>query len=158
MGKKCFNKPQTICWDCSNACGNRCSWSKDLVPVDGWTVEETSTGVRVTACPQFRRDSAISKKDPDELDTDGCIELLKAAGRLMYTDYISGEGVYKYDRHMPETIMETMKKNRREIERFILSDCGRKMLMITNPESVVHELRRLAEIHDANEMEVDEYV
>lgn len=59
----------TLCWTCEKACG-RCSWSKDFLPVDGWSAIPTkilvlntkSNGVReriftdsfdVYYCPEF---------------------------------------------------------------------------------------------------------
>jgi len=54
----------TLCWICKNATGG-CSWSHDLVPVEGWTVEETGAPtylatkkrliptVCVVKCPEF---------------------------------------------------------------------------------------------------------
>lgn len=151
MKKKNFNKPQTLCWDCGNACNNGCSWSKELKPVAGWATEETSTGLRVIACPEFRQDDR-QRNRPENFDTDGCIEMLKAAGRLMYSDYVAGEGVHKYDRDdPPETIMDAMKKNRRDIENFLLSDYGRTLMMITNPESIIEMLQKRAEAYDEAE-------
>lgn len=60
------NKPQTICWDCANACGG-CSWSDHWQhsPVDGWTaIRSDITGKDVTVesyivldCPEFERDA-----------------------------------------------------------------------------------------------------
>ena len=56
----------TICWDCANAANNGCSWSKHLVPVDGWTavptVKKQFKGEKmhtflVIRCPAFERDA-----------------------------------------------------------------------------------------------------
>ena len=54
-------KSQQLCWDCAKATG-RCSWSRRLEPVPGWTatkVERLShtgeivEGTQITACPEF---------------------------------------------------------------------------------------------------------
>lgn len=62
-------KHSTICWNCKKACGG-CSWSRDFVPVDGWSAIPTkvlvlntkSNGAReriftdsfdVYYCPEF---------------------------------------------------------------------------------------------------------
>lgn len=57
------NKPHSLCELCRNACG-KCSWSADLIPVDGWTAEETVLSelynplrsYHVSACPLFQAD------------------------------------------------------------------------------------------------------
>lgn len=58
----------TLCWDCARACGG-CSWSKKLIPMEGWEVAETEIRAqrgdriviqqtyRVIACPGFLRDA-----------------------------------------------------------------------------------------------------
>lgn len=77
MGKVGFQKKDSLCWDCKNACG-KCSWSAadpatgELLfqPVPGWTAEEVqrtentySSNVvvtyRVIDCPLFERDEKL---------------------------------------------------------------------------------------------------
>lgn len=58
-------KPETICWNCANACG-KCSWSDGtFTPVEGWQAEHTKVrnakfcyieSYRVISCPQFKSD------------------------------------------------------------------------------------------------------
>ena len=51
----------TLCWNCKNASGGGCSWSKSFIPVDGWDAKRgyINTGGRhletytVVACPKF---------------------------------------------------------------------------------------------------------
>lgn len=50
---------ETLCWYCANACGG-CSWSKKLVPVDGWVTTPRGPGEDVVACPQFMADGRAS--------------------------------------------------------------------------------------------------
>lgn len=54
-------KKRTLCWNCSKATGG-CSWSKSLLPVDGWDAEETDVSFKVNACPEFEKDN--TKKVP----------------------------------------------------------------------------------------------
>lgn len=79
---KSGGKSDTICWDCQNAvpdkCGHGCSWSRKLIPVDGWTAKGTrirQKGVNaqgycgsyiVIRCPQFVPEGSIL----DEMDND----------------------------------------------------------------------------------------
>lgn len=52
------------CWDCHRATGG-CSWSDSLIPVEGWTAEDTKRirgdktveHVMVIKCPLFVRDA-----------------------------------------------------------------------------------------------------
>ena len=48
------------CWTCKNACGG-CSWSREFIPVDGWTAEEThiksnvgyEESYKIIKCPEY---------------------------------------------------------------------------------------------------------
>lgn len=59
---------QTLCWNCTKATGG-CSWSKYLLPVDGWEAEETFISndrvksFKVNKCPCFKSDKQIKIKD-----------------------------------------------------------------------------------------------
>ena len=59
--KKVPIKPSTICWDCSNARGNGCSWFRSHTPVDGWAAQESemygSKSYTVSECPEFEKDA-----------------------------------------------------------------------------------------------------
>ena len=148
MAGKDFEKDQTICWGCANACNNGCSWSRGLVPVEGWTVKEVHPGISVMSCPQYKKDDRKNSR-PNDFDNDGCLELLKAIGRTMYKDYIEGEGRYKSG--CPEEKNDTIVKNRKDTEHFLTSKYGRTLMMLTDPESTIQELRLMAEIHDESE-------
>ncbi len=145
----CMNN-ETLCWNCANACSNGCSWSRELVPVDGWDAVETRKGYLVKACPQFEKET-VRVRSASDLDTDGCIELLKAAGATMYRDYMDGTGFYERDYSHPETLKDTIRKNRRAIEVFLKSDHGRRLMMLTDPESVIRALRQHAMKYDESE-------
>lgn len=60
MNTGAFPISNTICWDCANATGG-CSWSKSLVPVEGWkaikTKKQTVESYAVYDCPEFKRDA-----------------------------------------------------------------------------------------------------
>ena len=57
MNKSSYNiSDATICWNCAKATGH-CSWSENLVPVKGWTAEETKESYVVRACPLFEQDA-----------------------------------------------------------------------------------------------------
>ena len=61
---------ETLCWKCANAVPNRdgtrgCSWSRKLIPVDGWTAIKTRKkskdkyvmcSYEVLDCPEFVSD------------------------------------------------------------------------------------------------------
>ena len=59
--RKIVVKPKTICWDCSNARGNGCSWFRSHTPVDGWKAVKTELrggyydyeSYLVQHCPEF---------------------------------------------------------------------------------------------------------
>lgn len=58
-------RKESLCWSCDNACGS-CSWSKALIPVEGWkatpvrikaNIEANKyiTGYIVEFCPEFKQ-------------------------------------------------------------------------------------------------------
>ena len=62
---ECWENKSTLCWECKHATNKygKCSWSKELKPVEGWTAEgyittETCYNVstewyKVIECPLF---------------------------------------------------------------------------------------------------------
>lgn len=50
-----FNTKVTLCWNCANAVpdkeGHGCSWSRRLIPVEGWTVQKKTN--LVLECPEY---------------------------------------------------------------------------------------------------------
>lgn len=53
VSKKKVKVMQTLCWTCSNACNNGCSWSYKLKPVKDWTARETDMGYLIEKCPEY---------------------------------------------------------------------------------------------------------
>ena len=63
------SKKETLCWTCQNACGN-CSWSSNLVPVDGWKARNTKVKSHPTyynsffveECPEYSKDKVRKRR------------------------------------------------------------------------------------------------
>lgn len=59
---KNFSTIQALCWSCAKSANSGCSWSKDLTPVEGWTVMTAKradggrmvTMTKVLSCPEFQ--------------------------------------------------------------------------------------------------------
>lgn len=75
MDRSVFTKPKTLCWDCANAVpdkkGHGCSWSRDLIPVKGWTAKQgkyNQSSYRVEKCPEFKVDDTPSKVSVQTLE------------------------------------------------------------------------------------------
>ena len=122
-----WNKPKSICWECANACNNRCSWSEALVPVEGWDAEPTvcNGGLEsylVKSCPQFVQDSPESRIR--DIDTDGCLALIGKLLEMTHDDYVKGT--------------DTAGK---EIERFIRGRGASSLHQIQEPGKVIQKLR-----------------
>lgn len=139
----------TLCMSCGKACG-ACSWSKELIPVDGWTANKTRNGFMVRECPEYKADGD-DRGRPENFDTDGCIELLKAVGSRMRSDYMEGIGPCPRDYMHPETVQETVRRNRITIEKFLRSKYGKRLMMLTNPDEVIDRLREMAAKYDMAE-------
>ena len=51
------------CWTCEKCFGG-CSWSRDFIPVEGWTAEETyipengehAKSYKIISCPEYRKE------------------------------------------------------------------------------------------------------
>ena len=62
-----------LCWTCANAVPDGkhgCAWSRDLLPVKGWTAKKRRnaefTTYQITACPEYIKDSPQTKREADE--------------------------------------------------------------------------------------------
>ena len=97
-------------------------------------------GWMVTECPEFVEDDERRGR-PESFDYDGVMKLLEAMMKQMRDDYIWGRGQFK-----------KRAENRQAIERFLMSNHGRKMLQLTDPEEVIRQLRVLAKRHDTEMM------
>ena len=73
------------CFSCGN-CIDGCSWSRDLIPVEGWIAEkiERNNSYKIFWCPEFNPES----KDR-ELDYNGSVRLLTAIAGMAANDYRS---------------------------------------------------------------------
>lgn len=116
-----------LCFTCARSCGG-CSWSRELIPVPGWTAVRTLDArgrpysYAVSACPEYVREGSRWR----DLDEPGCTRLLEAMVRQMRDDYRRGPV-----------------KERQAIRRFLRSDRGRKMLQLSDVEKVIEGLDAL---------------
>lgn len=58
-----------LCFSCAKACGN-CSWSSQLIPVDGWIAENTvlPNGIEsfaISKCPEYEFDGLCTNGNGD---------------------------------------------------------------------------------------------
>ena len=147
---------ETLCISCRKACRQRCNWTRENKPVDGWVAEysKTKDSYCVISCPEFEPGRGL----PRELDTEGCLRLLERAAELMREDYVYGRGlrtltndekqkqkIAKRNRKTTvRTPAEIRAENRKDIERFIRSKAGGDLLDLSEPEEVIGMLRKLA--------------
>ena len=70
------NEKETLCWTCkwsTNPKGNKCTWSKNFIPVKGWNAKKTLLELYsprglfesyiVKECPLYERDSNMNCDD-----------------------------------------------------------------------------------------------
>ena len=140
---------ETLCVFCARACNKGCNWSANLEPVDGWTVEENTQGVRVIACPWFVKETEETRKNM-RIDTQGMMHLMEAMAKQMREDYIHGIGPYDHRENRkkvhPMTRAEVRNENRKIIERWLVKGRGAKMLNLTeeSTKTVIRQLRVMA--------------
>ena len=84
-GEVHISMEQSLCWECGNACTNGCSWSKSLIPVEGWiaNVSKDNDSFQVLQCPEYKQDERIK-----ELDDGGVNELAAGIMRQIINEYI----------------------------------------------------------------------
>lgn len=134
---------EQLCFSCRKACRSRCSWTRDGVPPDGSAYVKNRNGYLITKCPEFEEGRGL----PRELDTEGTIRLMQSALQYMRDDYVRGYG--------PNTITDRyhqrrfdIPKNRLHIEKWLTSKQGRQLTELSDPETVIIMLRKLARRHD----------
>jgi len=162
---------ETICIECKYQCSHRCSWAWEFVPVPGWTAIETKTGYDVYECPHFVKGRGLPRSG---FDTDGVIACLQALMERTKDDYIRGvdlnvneDGVQTRGKDKSrrkrtrksfyyeiENAAEIRAANRKRIEAWIRGD-GQKMMMLSDPEAVIDQLRRFAKKYEAERAEMD---
>lgn len=167
------NGNETLCFTCAKACTKKCSWSSEFIPVNGWTALSTRNGYFVSHCPEYVCDTIEDGEHKGErkeehklsdIDNSGAMKLLEALAYQMRDDYVKGHGPYSGykikglpSRNRPcvdmrfSSVAEIRAANRKLIEKFIVSESGKKMLQFENPEEVIRQLRVLAR-HYENEM------
>lgn len=126
----------TLCWGCAKACTSECSWSKDLIPVEGWTAEwgEINETYNVINCPEFVPDSGERT-----LDKEGCEALVMGIVKLAVSDYRNASRKVKGE--SPEECANRARGQRRKIERFFRSRAFAHMTDV-NPEALIEALRK----------------
>ena len=117
---------ESMCCYCGNACNRGCSWSDDFTPVNGWEAVENKNGYFVVDCPEYISDKHMHD-NPQELDTEGCINLIEAMINTMREDYLY------------------MSRSRQAIERFIRRPHMRQIFFFADPEEIIMKLRMEAE-------------
>lgn len=123
--EKKTTKPETLCFKCSNACGG-CSWSKDFVPVEGWTARPTRIEMgktekivesfHVTACPLFRADEP---RHVTKIHDETFKPFLYAMLNRMIHDY--AVAIIRYEANRNDESLHEHKQTMNEIERFVVS-------------------------------------
>lgn len=115
---------ETLCSYCGNACNSGCSWSDSLEPVDGWEAVQNKNGYFVVDCPKFYIDDWRKRVNPDDLDTDGCLNLMEAFLTTLRNDYIE------------------MPRSRRVIENFIRNPNVSALFFFAEPEEIIQRMRK----------------
>ena len=134
---------EQLCFSCRKACRKRCSWTRDGVPPEGSTYQKNRNGYLITECPEFEEGRGL----PRELDTEGTIRLMQSALQYMRDDYVRGYGPHTItDRYHQKRF--DIPKNRLHIEKWLTSKQGRQLTELSDPETVIKMLRKLARRHD----------
>ena len=147
---------ETICIRCRYQCSHRCSWAWEYTPVPGWKAIETRMGYDVYECPNFAEGRGLPRAG---FDTDGVLHCLQALMELTVDDYTHGRDLHVANDGKPKKSKyviddaEARAGNRRSIERWIRGD-GQKLLMLTDPEAVIKQLRKFAMRYEAERVGV----
>ena len=157
---------ETICIECKYQCSHKCSWAWEFVPVSGWIAIETKNGYDVYKCPNFVKGRGLPRSG---FDTDGVLACLHALMKQTRDDYIMGfdikpkEDTLGNDKNKRKRMTKRISylgiqeattshvENRRRIEAWIRGD-GQKLLMLSDHEKVIQQLRRLAKKYDSERL------
>ena len=160
---------ETICIECRYQCSTRCCWAWEFVPVPEWDAIETKNGYDVYKCPNFQRGRGLPRNG---FDSDGVIACLHALMAQTRDDYIKGRDLNvnengdiirpikksKYEMRKPkaERMIEAAKTraiNRKRIENWLRGN-GSRLLMLQDPEAVIHQLRMFAMKYEAEQAKI----
>lgn len=68
-----YTQNNQLCWTCANAVPDGkhgCAWSRDLLPVKGWTAKKRRnaefTTYKITACPEYIKETPKTRKEANE--------------------------------------------------------------------------------------------
>jgi len=147
---------ETICIQCKYQCSNKCSWAWEFVPVPEWTAVETKNGYDVYKCPNYKEGRGLPRSG---FDTDGVLSCLQALMAQTRDDYIMGrdlnvddDGKSKKKKYRkepsPEEKASVRAANRKRIEHWIRTD-GQRLMMLSDPEAIIEQLRKFARKHEA---------
>lgn len=56
-----------ICWNCGNACANKCKYIRFGVAIDGWTAKKGKDNYLISKCPNFVTDGDIGVRKIGEI-------------------------------------------------------------------------------------------
>ena len=95
----------TLCWNCSKACTEGCSWSRDKLPVSGWIANknEKYKSYHVIACPEFLPDT----ERKFDLNINGCQNLVAGIIRTAVNDYMQSSPKCTSIRKSVETFIQS---------------------------------------------------
>lgn len=137
MGVKNGKKDNSICWCCEKSCTAECSWSREFIPVDGWTAEpwKTANGVDsflVRECPEFVKEIREGR-DWQKLDNEGCVNLVERVMEVARFDYI-----------------RCRKEELIRIEKFLKGKGASRIHGIQNPDQVIRVLQNQRRVYWQN--------
>ncbi len=88
----------TLCWSCTKPGTGRCSWDRELVPVEGWVAAPTQTDgfdtFCVLHCPEYQ-------KEPPRISAETMVRLRKVRGidgSVKHYVKLTDELLMEYDR------------------------------------------------------------
>lgn len=151
---------ETLCIYCHNALpsidGKRgCSWSRDLIPVEGWKAEKTVfskdprlhktiESFKVLECPEYCPD-LYEKTDTKNLPNDGFINLAGAIVQQAVKDY----------KHLLDGGKPTSTCNFKELESFFENECDYYFLQNGVGEMVLDRLEKYREECDKAKQDIE---
>lgn len=124
-----YKESTALCWKCAK-CTGKCNWSREFEPVAGWTVEKTigadkKEHITVLACPEFAQEDRKNKVWCENMDYEGCMQMVYKVLEFARQDYITTD----------------KQKTIHEIESFIRGKGASRVHLISDPERVIRKLR-----------------
>lgn len=112
---------EQLCWNCKNACANRCCWMRDFTPVPGWVAKQVAQKnsdhgpywgptYAIESCPNFVKETECKKKSENSFTISKAVRM--RINELLYKKNIAGWEDFEQKAFVPTGVVKTVARCR----------------------------------------------